>query len=255
MADLPVLVAENLAPTRDYLREVALVLSALQREFIPKNPREWHYGLEVTMRGPVTQALMINGEEHRGGIDLVRHKVRLDGQHWRLGEYAGPEVLNNVKLWLANKMAKVGLDEPEFGKGPRRYDPEQATQYAETLWWLHKQFQIVKARLKEGVNAPILLYPHHFDLSLVWFPWDDERQISLGWSTGDEYIGEPYIYLTAYPGPKDFLGLELPEPAYMQTKGFSGAILLSNDVATADNPAGLFEAFAGVMQKAKPLLD
>jgi len=57
MSDLPDLKLDSWRPTRDYLREVALVLSSLQRAFLPEHPRQWQYGLEVNMRGLVTQAL------------------------------------------------------------------------------------------------------------------------------------------------------------------------------------------------------
>jgi hypothetical protein len=243
MADLPLLIPEDLYPTRDYIQDAAHVIGSLQRAFLPKDPHDWQYGLEVSMRGLGTQPFQMGGSETRASVDLVTHKLRLGDANWKLQEYAGPELLNNVKVLLAGQMVQADLEAPAFS-GSGTYNPGQAKLYAEALWWLDRQFRGIKASLSGGLVAPILLYPHHFDLSLVWFPWDDERQLSLGWSTGDETIREPYIYLTAYPEPPGFTDLELPDDAYWQTKGFSGAILPYASLQASRQPDDLLQSFA-----------
>jgi hypothetical protein len=222
---LPVLLIAELGPTRDYLREVALVLGSLQRAFLPKHPRDWQHGLEVTMRGLSTQPFMVAGEAVQASLDLVSNKVRLDGNKWPLKDYDGPELFQEVQVWLQSKGVDVELEEPKFTDGSRHFDAGQANAYAGALWWMEARFRDLKAGINEGVTSPILLYPHHFDLSLVWFPYDDERQLRLGFSTGDETIAEPYLYLTAYPEPAGFTAIELPKAAHWQSDGFSGAIL------------------------------
>jgi hypothetical protein len=240
---LPALHDEELGPTRDRLRDAALVLSSLQRAFVPKHPRDWQYGLEVNMRGLSTQPFTVDGEEVRATLDLVRHKVRLGNERWSLKYTDGPELLAEIKVWLLAAGADVELEEPAFSDSSG-FDPEQAAHYAEALWWLEEQFRELKVELTEGVTSPILLYPHHFDLSLVWFPHDDERQLAIGWSTGDEIIPEPYLYLNAYPEPDGFTKLSLPAAAHWQTKGFSGAVLPYAALAASKEPAALFKQVA-----------
>ncbi len=242
---LPKLVYQDLAPTRDYLQEVALVLSSLQRGFLTKHPRQWQYGLEVTMRGLGTQPCIVNGEEMRAGLDLIRHKVRLDGQKWGLHETTAPEILNDFRNWLTTKGVTATLQEPKFKDGVMLYDTSQVEAYAQALWWMDEQFRVLKTQLVEGLTSPILLYPHHFDLALTWFPFDDERQLSLGWSTGDKTITEPYIYLTAYPELTGFTDIVLPTEAYWQTENFSGAILPYAALQVSHQPEELFKRFAG----------
>lgn len=241
---LPDLAYEDLLPTRDYLREVALVLSTLQRGFVPNHPRQWQYGLDVSMRGLVTQPFNVKGRQLQAGLDLVKHKVRFDTATWSLDEYAGPELLNNLKVWLANQGVSVNLDEPKFEALARRFDPAQADKYAQALWWMNERFQVLKALRQGGVTSPILLYPHHFDLSLAWFPNNDEQQFGIGWSTGDETIAEPYVYFTAYPEPDGFTSLKLPDGAYWQPTGFSGAILPYAALSASKNPEKLLQDFA-----------
>lgn len=224
MTDLPKLIPEKLIPTRDYLRDIALSVGSLQRGFLPEHPREWQHGLEVKMRGFGSQMFMVNDEDKLVLVDLVRHKIRIDQLNWKIDEYSGLEIFNNFKVWLQNSGQTVELERPEFSKS-NVYEKDQASAYAEALWWLDHQFKDVKAGLKEGVSSPVLLYPHHFDLALNWFPWDDERQINVGWSTGDEFVLEPYVYLTIFPVSDKQINIKLPNGAYWQTEGFSGVIL------------------------------
>jgi len=250
---LPHLIYKDLAPTRDYLQEVALVLGALQRAFVPKDPHDWHYGLEVGLRGLLTQPMTIGGKEVRGGLDFVRHKLRLGDSSWPLEQYSAPEILNNIEVWLESHGSSVTIQRPKFSAQPRRFDSQASSDYAAALWWMNLHFRELAASLKGGLTSPILLYPHHFDLSLVWFPFDDTRQVAIGFSTGDQTIAEPYLYLTAYPEPKDFSGLALSAGAHWQAAGFSGAILPYSALTKSADPSQLFQDYARLLSAAQPL--
>lgn len=252
MTDLPELYGENLRPTRDYLRDVALALGSFQRAFLEPHQRLWQYGLEVTMRGISTQAVPINDEEVRVSLDLVRRKVRLGDIAWSLHEYGGVEVYNNLKVWLETRRVRAELEQPEFS-GSSQFNSEQATSYAEALWWLDKRLRVLEAEIKDGVTSPVLLYPHNFDLSLSWFPHDDDRQVSIGFSAGDESVYEPYLYLTAYPEPNNFKTLKLPKESIWQEKGFSGAVLPYATLAGSNNPDQTFVDFAELFKSAGKL--
>jgi hypothetical protein len=217
---LPVLDFEHLRATRQYLQDVAKVMGKLQQAFLPKSPHGWQYGLEVTMRGTCTQTFEVDGQPTRALLDLVRHKVRFNDRNWALRTTTPGELFNDIQ-----SMIDIALDKPKFTDGSLEYDDEQATKYATALWWMERQFEELKNSLKQGIVSPILLYPHHFDLSLAWFPQGDERQLSIGFSTGDETIAEPYIYVTSYPDPKSIKKIELPPEAHWQTEGFVGIVM------------------------------
>jgi hypothetical protein len=250
---LPKLTHKDLAATRDYLQEVVLVIGSLQRAFIEKDPHDWQYGLELGLRGPVTRPLNIAGTDVRASLDLVRAKVRLSGSSWSLKYYAAPEILNNIQVWLESRGVQVRLEQPKFTTATRHFDIQQAQYYATALWWMHEQFRDVKEMLDEGLTSPILLYPHHFDLSLTWFPQNDERQLALGFSTGDENVPEPYLYLTAYPEPAGFSKLSLPSEAHWQGGGFSGAILPYSALSSSKHPEQVFADYAATLKAARAL--
>ena len=250
---LPKLIHKDMVPTRNYIQEVAHVLGALQRSLVKRDPHDWYYGLEVGPRGLTTQQLTLVTKEVRASLDLVRHKVRLDGNAWPLSDYAAPEIFKNINLWLQNQRSDASISQPEFVGGVRHFDKHQADLYAEALWWMDGQFGALKSSLNEGLTSPVLLYPHHFDLSLVWFPRADEKQLAIGFSTGDQTIAEPYLYLTAYPEPPGFTKLPVPEGAYWQADGFSGAILPYATLSASSDPEALFESYASVMTAARTL--
>ena len=246
MSQLPALDNQKLNPTRDYLRDVALAMGSLQRGFLEPQPHDWQHGLEVTLRGVSTQTFMAGGQPIRVLLDLVKDKVRMDGSFWKLESYSGAELFNNFKSWLETHNLSVKLEEPVFRTG--RYDHGQSQNYAAALWWMHRQLQIIKADISYGETSPILLYPHHFDLAMSWFPHDDERQITIGFSTSDESVAEPYIYATVYPEPDGLAELmadRLPAEAYWQKRGFSGGVLPYAKLQQSDQPAELLKQFVG----------
>jgi hypothetical protein len=243
-SDLPELIYDKLAPTCDYLREVALTLGSLQRAFLPKDPRDWQHGLEVNLRGLVTQRFMVNGTPTQASLDMLRQKVRLSGQAWALGEYTPPEIFNTIQAWLETQAVKVDLIRPKFSADSSRYSRHQADLYMTALWWMDQQFRWLKNNTNEGLTSPVLLYPHHFDLSLVWFPHSDDRQLAVGFSPGDDVIAEPYVYITAYPEPAGFKKLALPKEAYYQSSGFHGVILPYAQLSVSPEPVKLLRDFA-----------
>jgi hypothetical protein len=247
-SELPKLIYADLKLTRDYLQDASKVLGKLQQAFIPKSPHDYQYGLVVTMRGLSTQSFQINGQPVTALLDLVRHKLRLGDQNFSLREFPPAELLDQVKDWLNSNNINVNLDEPKFNGSDLSYDNEQADNYAAALWWLQKQLSSVKDNIKNGTTSPILLYPHHFDLSLTHFNDDQTKQISLGFSSGDDNIAEPYLYLTSYPDEK-IATTNLISKAHLQTNGFNGMVLLYTYLQKSVNPEKLFKNFTTILYK------
>jgi hypothetical protein len=247
--------SEAIRPTIEYLRDVSLVLSSLQRAYIPKHPKQWQYGLQVNLRGLVTETFKINGDDICASLNLVTRKVRLGNTNWKLDEYTPTEIENNILVWLQNNGQNVQLEKEKLKGSGYTFNKAHAKDYAQSLWWIQNQIKHHCEKLTEGSKAPILLYPHHFDLSFVWFPFDDERQAAIGYSTGDENIKEPYLYLTAYPEPGGFTSVPLPEGVHLQKEGFSGFILPYEKLQSSDDPINLFESYFELMGSIRSLFD
>ncbi|MFI5270582.1 MAG: DUF5996 family protein [Candidatus Saccharimonadales bacterium] len=252
---LPELDIQAIKPTIETIRDVSLILSSLQRAYIPKHPKQWQYGLNVSLRGLVTEPLKINGDMLNASLDFVTQKVRLGNSSWRLDEYSPPEIEKNILSWLQNNNQKKELEKEELKGGAYVFNKKHAKDYAQSLWWIQSQIKIHAEELTGGYKAPILLYPHHFDLSFVWFPFDDDRQIALGYSTGDENIASPYLYLTAYPEPEGIKSVNLPDGVKLQAEGFSGIILPYEKLRSSNDPTFLFEGYFKLMNSVRLLFD
>jgi hypothetical protein len=62
------------------------------------------------------------------------------------------------------------------------------------------------------------------------------EQMTFGFATGNATLPDPYFYATAYPMPDNLTERPLPDPAFWQRKGFTGAVLLYEGVQTAVDP-------------------
>ena len=235
------------------MHDAARALGALQLALVPAVKHDWQYGLVPAANGLLTQTLRVKDEEVQGVLDFQNGLLKLGTTQWSLDEYSPLELLKNERVWLEGRGITQPLKTPPF-TGSGSYDAKQAKALGDAMWKLTGYAAQLKAKLKGGLTAPVLVYPHHFDLSLVWFPWDDERQLGFGFSPGDDMIHEPYLYVTAWPEPPDFTDGNLPNGAYWQQEGFSGAILPYAELRQHHQPARLLHDFAeATMRRGKEL--
>jgi hypothetical protein len=98
----------------------------------------------------------------------------------------------------------------------------QLVNYNELLKSFHKKINI-------GVKTQICLWPHHFDNSFKWFSGkkinEEDEQMGIGVSNGDEMYELPYIYMTFYPPLRKTNTLEVPEGAFLHDSDWTGMIL------------------------------
>ena len=229
--------------TRDYLQDVAKVIGKAQQVFLPQNPHEWQKGLEITAEGLVSQTFQTNAGDTRIILDMRKGEVRIDDKTWPLVVPAS-ELLLQLEEWAGKEIAQ-----PDFMTHEPTFKANEAHVLADVLGWVREQLQKLKNGTNTGSTSPILLFPHHFDASLVWFPDDTEKQLSFGFSTGDETITEPYFYSTAYPEPPEFTNIELPEHAFWQHQDFSGAVITYNVLAEKPDAEEVLQTyFASLLQ-------
>ena len=127
------------------------------------------------------------------------------------------------------------------------YDEEQARRIGRALAGVSSAMHAFRAGILEE-TSPIQVWPHHFDLSMLWLPGgkipgqepaDEEHadeQMNFGFTFGDGTIGEPYLYITAYPQPDGMPGIELPGDAVWHDEGFSGVVLRYGQLVDSSEP-------------------
>ncbi len=128
------------------------------------------------------------------------------------------------------------------------YSSATASTMAGALSSVTSVMEAFRAGIREE-TSPIQLWPHHFDLSMIWLPGDQiagedpddeenaDKQMNFGFVFGDEGIPAPYFYITAYPTPTAFSTLELPKGTDWKSNGFTGAVLTYRSLLHQANPA------------------
>lgn len=100
-----------------------------------------------------------------------------------------------------------------------------------------------------GSMTPVVVWPHHFDISFLWFATDkaDENapHLNFGFSPPGGGVDEPYFYAYAYPMPDGIEFPDLPAPAYWHTEGWKGIVLKYKPIAETANPEIYVEEMAG----------
>jgi hypothetical protein len=221
----------DLATTKEYLQDLCLAVSDIQRSLIPKESHSWDYGLEVSMRGILSQELTINGKKERILVDLYTSKVRFLDKHWDMQVLSPSEIYD--ELLTLPELPGVKVD-TGLTHSSATLNKHQLDKYADSLWAFNDIFNSIKTNLTHGLISPVLLYPHHFDISLSWFPLENDSQVTIGFLLGDESIEEPYFYLTTYPDQDIVSKIELPKKAYVYNQAFKGLIINYADLETKE---------------------
>jgi hypothetical protein len=120
---------------------------------------------------------------------------------------------------------KPPLERPSFIEGTRgRFDAEPLKRYWRAVTSVNRILKEIKKELPKE-SSPVQLRPDDFSLILNWFgkglPLASElstEQVEFGFSTGDENINEPYLYI--YTFPESEILEEFTKPGtFIRTKG------------------------------------
>jgi hypothetical protein len=249
----PPLELDDWKATRDTLHTYTRLVGKIRQAMAPPQKHWWHVSLRAAAVGLLTPPIPADKKTFALLLNLTTHELEITTSH---GDEAG--------VPLAGQSAAAFRDETlaalsAFGIAPQidesLFDDKAAGTYERTAvfryWQALSQIDSVLRQFKAGFrkeSSPVQLWPHHFDLAVVWFsgrhvpgedPDDPERadeQMNFGFSTGDETIPHPYIYATAYPTPEDLTTSRLPDGAYWHTAGWTGAILPYAVLANAGAP-------------------
>lgn len=239
--------------TRDTLHAYTRLLSKIRRGLAPPRKHVWHGSLRVTDTGLTTTQMPIADayETCEVALDIHRHAVIVRrGDHPRAIPLSGHSIyrLKEEVLEALNKRGvQPQIDHSQFADDtPLLYDGLAAERFLRVLQGVAGVFQDFERELP-WETSPLNFWSGHFDLSLVWFsgrkvpdvdPEDAEyadEQMAFGFSTGDEGIPDPYIYITAYPWPDALPDAELPRPARWHLADWKGGLIFYNELAERED--------------------
>ena len=227
------------------LHLAAQVAGAFGRTHAPEAPRWQHIALRVgdgwesAAADGVSAAVMPDD-----GTLEVRGPVTAD-------VLLRGHTLQEVVMALNEILLEAGLHEP-VAMPPADKRPDHAVSHGGAFTLQRRRgrgdLHAKAATLLENVRAamadadPVLLWPHHFDVSFARDLGAD-RAMTVGMSPGDASYAEPYWYVTPWPYPTG----DLPplDSGHWHTQGWTGAVL----PVGAPHPERFFAAAQRVMEE------
>jgi hypothetical protein len=249
----PDLDPDAIVQTREALHAYARVLGDWLKSARDRRKHWWHASLRPSLIGLTTGVVHADpGFELE--LDLVSSSLHVRTKEKDVTETLHGQSAADVASWLDEVLVASGVDAAlrpgEGTPGSHAFPGYAATQAAKihgALASVSAALEVFRARIREE-TSPIQVWPHHFDLSMIWLPGpkvpgqdpgDEEysdKQMNFGFVFGDDTLAEPYLYVTAYPLPEAMPRTELPEGTNWRSDGFSGAVLLYKDLAGMSDP-------------------
>jgi hypothetical protein len=255
-SNFPTLTLADWQPTRDTLETYSKLLGKIRRALTPPQKHWWHISLRAAPNGLTTTPIPISDADE-GTFEMVLDLQQAalvvttsqgDTRQMPLTGQSAKAFSDAALAALAKMGIAVEIDRSLFAdETPGVFDAEAARRYNQALTLVDGVLKQLKAELP-GETSPVQLWPHHFDLAVVWFSgrkvpgidpaneeWADE-QMNFGFSTGDEGTPNPYFYATAYPWPADITAAPLPAGAVWHTQSWKGALLMYESLVGAEQP-------------------
>ena len=263
----PELVAGSITETRDALHAYAGIPGAVLKNCRKRRKHWWHASLRPSLRG-LTTGIVYADVNYEIELDLACSRLQVKtADRLSISEALTGQPVGELANTLRAALAAVGAGDPlaaqsfDVSQGFPAYSIEQSDVMQRALIFIAGVLEEFRASIREE-TSPIQLWPHHFDLSMIWLPGDKvpgidvtdeesaDKQVNFGFTFGDAGIAEPYFYVTAYPLPEHLPGLELPEPAKWHSEGFSGAVLHYGDLVQLPDPRGFLLELWGIVLSA-----
>jgi ethanolamine utilization microcompartment shell protein EutS len=255
---LPDLDPAAIRDTRDALHGYARVLGGWLANSRQRRKHWWHASLRPSLKG-LSSGVVRSSVDFELELDLLANQLRVRTAQQDLTEGLNGQSAADLAGWLDGALIDAGAD-PALVPGDTFRGDTVFPGYVDAVAAsLQRALATVVAALEQfraGIReetSPIQVWPHHFDLSMIWLPGpkvpgqdpaDEEyadKQMNFGFGFGDGMIAESYFYVTAYPLPDALPSLALPSGTVWMSDGFSGAVLLYKDLAAMDDPAAYLQ--------------
>jgi len=260
----PILDYDAIAGTRVALHAYARVLGGWCKSARAQRKHWWHASLRPSLTG-LTTGVIRAGADFELELNLVASQLRVRTLDKDFVEELSGQSAASVAAWLDDTLLAIGVDAALApGKEVRgdgnfaNYSVVQARSLQESLASVSAALENFRAGIREE-TSPIQVWPHHFDLSMIWLPGNkipgqdpadeeySDKQMNFGFTFGDEGIEEPYFYVTAYPLPAAMPDVELPSGTIWKSDGFSGAVLLYRDLVATSEPAAYLQELCSTL--------
>lgn len=212
---LPALINWN--ATRDALHQGMQVMRCVSLLGRDPTPNQLEYSSYPASYGATTGPLNIGGE-FKYDFNQLKFIYSEDDEEVfsvsLIGE-SQKSVFEKVSTEFERLDGGNSLDDSKISEDKSLLiNPMHASDFADAQYKVFRAMSVFRSRLN-GNQTPIVLWPHGFDLSFIWFfdrsGYDEKKHkhMNFGFSPG---MGKqrPYLYFYAWPVPKGLVGTKLP---------------------------------------------
>lgn len=240
--EFPRLDVDQLNATRNALQAYSKIPGAWLRSTQSRRKHWWHISLRPSLNGLTTGVIYSEGSNFEIELNLIDSLLTVDTSgdsslQILLAGQAAANIDREVREFLldagipANTSPEANIDETTHDD----YSALQASNMQHAVAASCAVLTELRAGLAEE-TSPLGLWPHHFDLAMLWLPGDkipgqdpddeeySDKQMNFGFTFGDAMVSEPYYYVTAYPTPENFAEQLLGDGAEWLSDGFTGMI-------------------------------
>jgi hypothetical protein len=123
------------------------------------------------------------------------------------------------------------------------FDTRNAAAFAQLDAWYSAGAQAMERIRQSNDGSEVRCWPHHFDIGTL-ISLGGGRTIGVGMEPGDQYYGEPYLYVNMTPSPKrEAATLPLAGDGSWHTDDWIGAVLPGSRITDAENASEQINAF------------
>jgi len=255
--------------TKQTIHLFTQIVGKIRKKLTPHQNHWWHVPLFVNTRGLGTRTIPYNDHHFEINFDFVDHQLMVmtnRGMKKSFNLHDGLSVSQfynklfgilddfEIEVQILAKPYDQPFDTP-FAEDTihKSYDKDYVERFWRVLSQLNRLFQEFN-REYIGKVCPIQLYWHSFDLAVTRFSGKEappmpeagyvdqeaysHEVISFGFWAGDENIPDAALYSYTFPAPQDLDTTPLkPEKAFWtEQRGSPMALLMYEDVRTAENP-------------------
>ena len=236
---------KEFSKTRNTIQLYAQPLSAVKGKYVYHQKNWEEFSLKTYAKGFTTGPIPIESDNGIEALDInlnfVEHKLKLFYGDKRDEIDLHQKNIKSFTEKFLEKISSYGLKdfEPEerfFAEDELIYDEKEVKK----LWDTFRQIYFLLLKFRGSTlleTSNINFWAHHSDIALLVFSgkiiegkdpndWDNSReQMNFGFSSGDEGVGQPYFYVTAYPFDEKLFEIKLPGFARWQKVGWKGVVV------------------------------
>lgn len=235
----------NWETTRSTLHQVTQIIGAIRVASSPELENDLQYSVSYTGSGVSTTELNVGGELMFDFATFTLHYIHSDGKKFEID--ASGYTQKTLMDALIDKLKSFGIEfEPSMKHithdTPLEIDKSLAEDYVEVLAVFYTALARFRAKLS-GFMTPIVMWPHHFDMSFIWFATNqtnehEDPHLAIGFAPFSDGVERPYLYGYGWSKETGYVDVEVQPPAQAITDAYTG-LYAEYDILNTDEKLNL----------------